>query len=118
MTGVAIAQRKLFVVLEYGKRVDIFDLDDIQEPTNVPRAARPRMVLNSNVMRFFGVTYFAPVDIKISRFHKEVIFLKTKSGMMALNINEEFFPELLFTVPTQNIRYDFEINHNSLLILT
>lgn len=88
VTGVAIAQRKLFVVLEYGKRVDIFDLDDIQEPTDVPRVARPRMVLNSNVLRFFGVTYFAPVDIKISRFHKEVIFLKTKSGVMALNINE------------------------------
>ena len=56
------------------------------------RAVAPRFVLNSNVMRFFGVSYFAPVDIKISRFHKEVVFLKTKSGVMALNINEDFLP--------------------------
>jgi hypothetical protein len=39
-------------------------------------------------MRFFGVSYFAPVDIKVSRFFKEVIFLKTKTGVMAININE------------------------------
>lgn len=84
----AIAQRKLFVVLEFGKRVEIFELDDIQEPSDVPRLALPRMVLNSNVMRFFGVSYFAPVNIKVSRFHKEVIFLKTKTGVMAININE------------------------------
>lgn len=31
VTGVEIAHNKLFVVLEYGKRVDIFDLDDIRE---------------------------------------------------------------------------------------
>jgi len=87
VTGVAIAQRKLFVVLEYGKRVDMFDIDDVQETTDVPRVVRPRFSLNSNIMRFFGVTYFAPVDLKISRFHKEVIFLKTKSGVMAINVN-------------------------------
>lgn len=31
VTGVEIAQNKLFVVLEYAKRVEIFDLDDIRE---------------------------------------------------------------------------------------
>ena len=55
------------------------------------RAVAPRFVLNSNVMRFFGVSYFVPVDIKISRFHKKVVILKTKS-VMALNINKYLLP--------------------------
>lgn len=76
------------------------------------------MSLNSNIMRFFGVSYFAPVTVKVSRFHKETIFLKTKTGVMTLNINEEAIPQLLFTVPTNNIRYDFEINQYNILILT
>lgn len=46
------------------------------------------MTINSNIMRFFGVEYFAPVNIKVSRFHNEAIFLKTKTGIMALNVNE------------------------------
>lgn len=76
------------------------------------------MVINSQVMRFFGVGYFAPVDILVSQFHPEVIFLKTKTGVMVLNINEQNFPELLFTVPTLNIRYDYEVNDKSLLVIT
>jgi hypothetical protein len=58
-------------------------------------------------MRFFGVEYFAPVSLKVSRFHGEAIFLKTKVGILVLNVNEDYMPELLFTVPTNNIRYDF-----------
>jgi hypothetical protein len=69
VTGVAISKGKLFTVLEYGKRVEIFNLDDLNEPTDVPRPAKPMMIINSNIMRFFGVEYFAPVSIKVSRFH-------------------------------------------------
>mgnify|MGYP006878053248 FL=1 len=69
-------------------------------------------------MRFFGVQYFAPVNLKLSRFHGEVIFLKTKVGVMAININEDNLPELLFTIPTNNVRYDFEVNARSLMIIT
>ena len=29
---------------------------------------------------------------------------------MAINVNEDNLPELLFTVPTNNARYDFEVN--------
>jgi len=50
------------------------------------------MTINSLVMRFFGVTYFAPVNLKISGFHPEAIFLKTKTGLIALNINEQLMP--------------------------
>ena len=69
-------------------------------------------------MRFFGVEYFAPINLKLSRFHGEVIFLKTKVGVMAINVNEDNLPELLFTIPTNNARYDFEVNARSLMIIT
>lgn len=118
VTGVALSKSKLFVVLEYGKRVDIFSLDDIVEQTDQPRNAVPRMVLNSNNMRFFGVEYFAPVNVKVSKFHNEAIFLKTKTGVMVMNVNEDALPELLYIIPTINIRYDFEVNHEQLLIIT
>jgi hypothetical protein len=118
VTGVAIANGKLFTVLEYGKRVEVFNLEDLQETSDVPRLVNPRMVINSNILRFFGVDYFAPVNLKISRFHKEAIFLKTKTGVMALNVNEDYLPELLFHIKTTNIRYDFEINEGHVLIIT
>ncbi len=36
---------------------------------------------------------------------------------MAININEEGMPELLFHLATDNVRYDFEVNHESLVII-
>jgi len=106
------------VVLEYGKRVDMFKLEDLRGASDQPRNPTPRMSLTSQLMRFFGVKYFAPVSLKVSRFHKEAIFLKTKTGIMVFNVNEDFLPELLFTVDTVNIMYDFEVNHDHLLVLT
>jgi len=61
-------------------------------PDGKTNAVSPRMTINSLVMRFFGVTYFAPVNLKISGFHPEAIFLKTKTGLIALNINEQLMP--------------------------
>lgn len=37
---------------------------------------------------------------------------------MAINVNEDNIPELLFTIPTNNVRYDFEVNDRSLMIIT
>jgi hypothetical protein len=39
----------------------------------------------------FGVQYFAPVKTKISIHHDEVAFVQTKTGVMAININEVGF---------------------------
>ena len=58
-------------------------------------------------MRFFGVDYFAPVDIKVSIHHDEVAFVKTKNGVMGINVNEMGFPELLFHIKTSTSLYDF-----------
>jgi hypothetical protein len=118
VTGSAISAGKLFVVREYAKAVDIFHLEDLQEQTDEPVNAKPRITIDSNIMRFFGVAYFAPVSLKVSRFHREAVFLKTKTGVMAINVNEDYIPELLFTVPAINIKYDFEINHQHILVLT
>lgn len=43
--------------------------------------------------------------------------MKTKIGVMAININEEGIPELLFHIVTDNVRYDFEVNHENLVII-
>ena len=43
-------------------------------------------------MRFYHYSYFAPVNIKVSRFHKEAIFIKTKTGILAMNVNEDYIP--------------------------
>ena len=68
-------------------------------------------------MRFFGIEYWAPVETKVSPFHDEVVFVKTKVGVMAINFNEQIMPELLFHILTDNIRYDFEVNDQNLLII-
>lgn len=36
---------------------------------------------------------------------------------MAININQEGFPELLFHVVTDNVRYDLEVNEQNLLVI-
>ena len=118
VTGIAIAKGKLFAVLELQKKVDIYNLYDLQEEDDTPKKVKPRMVLNKDYLHFFGIDYFAPVDIKVSRFHDEAIFLQTKTGVIVMNVDEDAIATLLFTIPTLNIRYDFEINHNHLLVMT
>ena len=46
------------------------------------------MVIGHDVMKVFGVYYFAPTNLRASPFHDEAIFVKTKTGIIAMNINE------------------------------
>lgn len=69
LSAVAISRGMLFTVLEYGKRVEIFSLSSLEDNGAVPPNPNPIMVLNSIIMGFFGVTYFAPVGIKVSALH-------------------------------------------------
>lgn len=108
----------MFVVLELAKRVEIFQLEDLHESSDVPVNAKPRMVIDHTILHWFGVPYFAPVSVKVSRFHKEAIFVKTKVGLFTFNVNEQSIPELLFKIDTKNINYDFEVNHDHLLMMT
>ena len=105
MTGVEITNKKqLIVVFEYGKRIEVYHLDDLHYAFS---SARPIFTIDSRIMQFFGVQYFAPIDLKVSIHHDEVAFVKTKTGIMAMNINEQGFPELLFQIPTPTSVYDF-----------
>ena len=118
VTGIAIERGKVFVVLEYAKRVDVFSLEDIHNLGPDVKNPQPQLEINNRVMRFYGVKYFAPVGIKVSRFHTEFIFLKTKTGVMAISVNDDYVPELVFTLETRNIEYDFEINRDRGLIIS
>ena len=69
-------------------------------------------------MKFFGVDYFAPYDLAASIYHDEIIFVFTKTGPMAMNINEEGLPDLLFHLKLSTSEYDFEVNADTLLLIT
>ena len=45
-------------------------------------------------------------------------FIKTKSGILAVNINNYGLPELIFNIETKTAMYDFELTFNSLLLIT
>jgi hypothetical protein len=68
----------------------VYKVEDIKQEQEKP--AVPLMVIDSRVMSFFGVEYFSPIKTKISIYHDEVTFLQTKTGVMAININELGFP--------------------------
>ena len=117
LSSVTINKGKLFCTLEISKKIEVYNLYDLKDEGSGPVRAYPILNLTSEVMRFFGIDYWAPVEITVSPFHNEAIFVKTKIGVMAINVNELGFPELLFYVATDNINYDYEVNEQNLLIL-
>lgn len=117
INSVSINSGLLMVSFKIGKRVDIYKLEDVQSTDGEFKDVRPIFRINSQVMRFLGVQYFAPVDAETSPYHLETLFLKTKTGLMALSINEMGFPELLFQIPVLR-DYSYEIARDSILIIT
>jgi hypothetical protein len=107
LSAVTINKGKIFLTLEISKKIEIYNIYDLRDEGASPVRAYPVFNLTSEVMRFFGVDYWAPVETKVSPFHDEVLFVKTKTGVMAINVNEMGLPELLFHVVTENVRYDF-----------
>ena len=87
LSGVTINKGKLFCVLEISKKIEVYNLFDLRDESSIPVRAYPILNITSEVMRFFGVDYWAPVEITVSPFHNEVIFVKTKIGVMAINVN-------------------------------
>ena len=119
LNDVQINENKMVLAtFEFGKRIDIYTLDDLKQKFDEELDAVPIFSINSRVMAFFGISYFAPVSIKLSPYHKEVAFVKTKTGVMAMNINRRGMPELLFHIRTDTALYDFEITRDSILIIT
>lgn len=116
ITSVSINSGLLLVTFKIGKRVDVYRLEDVQTSEEF-KEVRPIFRINAQVMRLMGVQYFAPVDAETSPYHLETLFLKTKTGLMALSINEMGFPELLFQIPVLR-DYSYEISRDSVLIIT
>ena len=67
-------------------------------------------------MRFFGVPYFAPMECQTSIYHSEVLFLKTKTGVMIMQVDEIGIAVLLYTIPMTTSKYEMEISNDNVLI--
>lgn len=90
MTGVSITMNGLVIfTFEYAKKLEVYRLTDLHSSMSSPK---PIMTIDHNVLRFFGVEYFAPIETKVSIYHYEVIFIRSKNGVMAMNINRQGIP--------------------------
>lgn len=93
-------------------------MSDFYEPDEQKKNPDPLFVIDYKVMSAFGVYYFAPVDMKVSLYHDEVVFVRCKTGVLGLNINEKGFPEIVLNLATSTSNYDFEVNMDTMLIIT
>jgi hypothetical protein len=69
LTSVTISKGKLFVTLANSKRLEIYNLLDLREEGSNPKTVNPLFIINSDVMKFFGIDYWAPLKTKVSQFH-------------------------------------------------
>lgn len=66
-----------------------------------------------------GLRYFAPTAVHSSRFHPDVLFIKTSDSIIALDLSKECVPKLLTVIrPVDNALTDFifEVNANFLIV--
>lgn len=111
ISSMSISRNLLFVVCEVGKRVDVYRLEDLGKvnPTPISR-------ITSTMMKYFGVPYFAPMECETSIYHDEIVFLKTKTGVIALQVDEIGIAILMFTIPMSTSKYEMEISNDNILI--
>jgi hypothetical protein len=83
LSDVEINKNLVMVCFELGKRIEVYRVEEFHS-TNDQKVL---FTINSSVMSFFGVNYFSPVDMKVSIHHDEVLFVRTKTGVVAININ-------------------------------
>ena len=46
------------------------------------------------------------------------MFIRCKTGIIGLNINEKGLPELVLNLPTSTSNYDFEVNRDTMMVIT
>ncbi len=61
LSGVTINKGKLFCVLEISKKIEVYSLNDLRDQGAGPVRAYPILNITSEIMRFFGIDYWAPV---------------------------------------------------------
>lgn len=113
ISSMSISRNLLFVTCEIGKRVDVYRLQDLTH-------AKPQPItrLTSTMMRYHGIPYFAPMECETSIYHDEVLFLKTKTGVIVMQVDEIGFAIVLYTIPMQTSSYEMEISDDNVLIFT
>mgnify|MGYP000914592564 FL=1 len=66
-----------------------------------------------------GVLYFAPLTVHSSRFHPDILFIKTSDSIIAVDLSKECVPKLLSIIyPVENATVDFvfEVNSDFLVV--
>ena len=101
ISSMSISRNLLFVTCEIGKRVDVYRLEDLGHPKPTPITR-----LTSTMMKYFGVPYFAPMECETSIYHDEVLFLKTKTGVLILQVDELGIAVLLYTISMSESQYE------------
>ena len=97
--------RLVLFTFQFSKRIDVYRLEDLHASMLEP--PRPLLTIDHTVLQFFRIDYFAPVETKVSIYHYETVFIKSKNGVFAFNINRQGIPELLFDIKTTTSLFDF-----------
>ena len=114
ISSLTISGKYMFAVLRHIKRVNVYPLEECL-------ADNCLSICNINHLSMFrlGLPYFAPQLVHTSRFHPDLLFIKTSDSIIALDLSKECLPQLLAVVrPVENANTDFvfEVNSNFLVV--
>lgn len=88
-----ITNKYMFVVQKYIKTILVYDLD-LCLAGNCSEVYR----IDVFMMARIGVKYFNPLEVYTSGFHPEVIFIRTPTSVIVLDVDREGVPVLLAEV--------------------
>ena len=77
-----MADKYLYVILKYVKKIEIYDLELCLEDL-----CEPICEVNHLMMYNLGVNYFSPESVHSSLFFPNLIFIKTSDTIIALDMN-------------------------------
>ena len=93
VTGVEVADKYLYIIMKYVKKIMVYDLELCLEDF-----CEPICEINHLMMYNLGVKYFSPESVKTSSFQPNVVFIKTSDTIIALDVNRECVPKLLAVI--------------------
>lgn len=103
ISSLSVSANYMFTVLRHIKRVNIYSLDDCLDDNCVSICS-----LNHLNMYRLGIKYFAPRTVHSSRFHPDLLFVKTDDSILAIDLSKECVPKVLSIVkPVENARIPF-----------
>lgn len=93
ISSVTISGKYMFVVVRHIKKINIYSLDQCL-------ADNCGIMCNINHLSMFklGVKFFNPQVVHASRFHPDILFIKTSDSIIAIDLSKECVPKLLSTI--------------------